>query len=172
MENIQQLLPITDKDTDFWTHLKGCNNDRWHAPGLQSRFTVIRKAIVEVSKWYETTIRHYYPTLNIIHLNAIQSAPGADKQNCLHLDYNIQTQDKKVSHQPMSAIIAIEQFCLDIVTDPSNKDLKTVTVEPFDMIVFTNKCFHWRRPTVRRERCQIGGGLIWRVSWLWTMACD
>jgi hypothetical protein len=124
-------------------NLVGCNGDRWHAPDLQtSRFEELRKLIMKTSIWYEKAIRRHYPELNIIHLNALQSAPGAEEQNCLHLDYNILTQGKEVSSQPISAIIAIEQFRLDIVTDPSNKKLKTITVEPGDMIVFPNKCIH------------------------------
>lgn len=143
LANIKVLLPITNEETEIWTILVGCKDDRWHAPVLQtSRFEELRKLIMKTSKWYEKTIRRHYPKLNIIHLNALQSAPGAEEQNCLHLDYNILTQEKEVSSQPISAIIAIEQFRLDIVTDSSNKKLKTITVEPGDMIVFPNKCIH------------------------------
>ena len=143
LANSKALLPITNDKTEIWTNLVGCNGDRWHAPDLQtSRFEELRKLIMKTSIWYEKAIRRHYPELNIIHLNALQSAPGAEEQNCLHLDYNILTQGKEVSSQPISAIIAIEQFRLDIVTDPSNKKLKTITVEPGDMIVFPNKCIH------------------------------
>ena len=73
MANIKELLPITNEDSDLWTNLVGCNDDRWHAPDLQtSKFESVRNQIMEISIWYEKTIRCYYPKLNIIHLNAIQ----------------------------------------------------------------------------------------------------
>ena len=75
-------------------------------------------------------------------LNVLQSSPGAHAQEQLHLDYSTLCQVRPANQQPMSAIIAIEQFDLDIVSCKTTEKLDTVTILPGCMIVFTNKCIH------------------------------
>ena len=75
-------------------------------------------------------------------MNVLQSCPGAESQELLHLDYSTLTQMRPANQQPMSAIIAIEEFQLDIVSCKTTKKLDNIKILPGHMVVFTNKCIH------------------------------
>jgi len=49
---------------------------------------------------------------------------------------------RPANQQPMSAIIAIEEFQLDIVSCKTVERLDIIKILPGNMVVFTNKCIH------------------------------
>ena len=102
----------------------------------------LHNEVLEASEWYIKTIQPHYPNLTTYKVTNLLSGPRAHAQANLHVDYLLQTQCRPIYEQPVSAIIAIEAFTLDIVESENIKKLKTVTVEPGNMIIFTNKCIH------------------------------
>jgi ectoine hydroxylase-related dioxygenase (phytanoyl-CoA dioxygenase family) len=75
-------------------------------------------------------------------MTCLRSAPNAKAQQFLHVDYSLETQNKNPGEQPVSAMIAIEAFTLDIVESESEEKLSHITLSPGEMILFTNKCIH------------------------------
>jgi len=125
-----------------WKSLTGGNGNRFYFPDMKTKQPRLYELIQKVSLWYINHIQQWHPEMKTFHMNVLQSSPGADAQDLLHLDYSTLCQLRPANIQPMSAIIAIEQFELDIVSSKTTETLDTVTILPGCMIVFTNKCIH------------------------------
>ncbi len=85
------------------------------------------------------SVHHHFISLV---MTCLRSAPNAKAQQFLHVDYSLETQNKNPGEQPVSAMIAIEAFTIDIVANKKKEKLRKVTFDPGDMIIFTNKCIH------------------------------
>jgi hypothetical protein len=100
---------------------------------------------------YISKIEEKHPKLSHQIMSCLLSAPKAKAQEYLHVDYKPHTWTKHPDEQPVSAIIAVESFSLDIVASEDKKELETVTVHPGNMIIFTNKCIHRGGKNVKKE---------------------
>jgi len=136
-------VPIINAGTrSGWKPLTGGKGKRFHFPDMKTQQPRLYESIKMASSWYIDRIKQCHPEMKIFDMNVLQSSPGAEAQEQLHLDYSTLSQMRPANQQPMSAIIAIEEFQLDIVSCHTTEKLDTVTILPGNMIVFTNKCIH------------------------------
>ena len=136
-------VPIIDAgNRGGWKPLTGGKGKRFHFPDMKTRQPRLYESIQMASSWYIDRIKQWHPEMKIFDMNVLQSFPGAEAQEQLHLDYGTLSQMRPVNQQPMSAIIAIEEFQLDIVSCKTTEKLDNVKILPGHMIVFTNKCIH------------------------------
>ena len=143
LKNVTDNIQIIDTDKrGGWKALTGGNGMRFHFPDMETQQPRLYRLIKEASWWYIKRIQQWHPEMQTFNMNVLQSSPGAHAQEQLHLDYSTLCQVRPANQQPMSAIIAIEQFDLDIVSCKTTEKLDTVTILPGCMIVFTNKCIH------------------------------
>jgi hypothetical protein len=143
LKSVTDNIQIIDTDKrGGWKALTGGNGMRFHFPDMETQQPRLYRLIKEASWWYIKRIQQWHPEMQTFNMNVLQSSPGAHAQEQLHLDYSTLCQVRPANQQPMSAIIAIEQFDLDIVSCKTTEKLDTVTILPGCMIVFTNKCIH------------------------------
>jgi hypothetical protein len=143
LKSITDNIPIINTGTrGGWKSLTGGKGKRFHFPDMESQQPRLYDLIQKASWWYINRIQQWHPEMKIFQMNVLQSSPGAEAQEQLHLDYSTLCQLRPANQQPMSAIIAIEQFELDIVSCKTTEKLDTISVLPGSMIVFTNKCIH------------------------------
>ena len=136
-------VPIINAGTrSGWTPLTGGKGKRFYFPDMKTRQPGLYKSIETASSWYIDRIKQLHPEMKIFDMNVLQSCPGAESQELLHLDYSTLTQMRPANQQPMSAIIAIEEFQLDIVSCKTVERLDIIKILPGNMVVFTNKCIH------------------------------
>jgi hypothetical protein len=136
-------VPIINAGTrGGWKPLTGGKGKRFHFPDMKTRQPRLYESIQMASSWYIDRIKQWHPEMKIFDMNVLQSSPGAEAQEQLHLDYSTLTQMRPANQQPMSAIIAIEEFQLDIVSCKTTEKLDNVKILPGHMVVFTNKCIH------------------------------
>jgi hypothetical protein len=125
-----------------WSNLFGGSQARRYIKDMKINHPQLHDSIVNASSWYIEKIQGQYPKLKSHSFTSLLTSPNAEAQHFLHVDYNLRTQSRAIDEQPVSAIIAIESFTLDIVEYENKSELKSLTVNPGDMIVFTNKCIH------------------------------
>ncbi len=135
-------LISTNKYNKMWSYLFGGSGDRRYVADMKTNHPRLHDSLLKASSWYIETITHQYPKLTSHSFSSLLTSPNASAQEFLHVDYNLQTWSRSIDEQPVSAIIAIEAFTLDIVSSENRETLQTVTVDPGNMIVFTNKCIH------------------------------
>jgi hypothetical protein len=126
----------------LWTPLVGGGGKRWYAKDMCIDASSIYDTVHKASSWYVKTINNYHPKLTHQVMSCLLSGPKAKSQDYLHVDYNLQTWNRKPDEQPISVLIAIEPFSLEIVCAEDKEELELVTVNPGCMIVFINKCIH------------------------------
>ena len=141
INQMQGLIPLEGKQK-IWDSLQGGNHQRKYIRHLKEKDSKLHDNILEEISWYKRKIEFLYPKLTSIVISVLLSEPKAPGQTLLHVDYDPKTQRLPPNMQPVSAIIAIEGFTLDVVRDEAKKKLTKVIVEPGDMIVFINKCIH------------------------------
>ena len=102
----------------------------------------IYKSVKNALSWYIDKIQENHPKLPCQIMTCLLSGPKAIAQMLLHVDYKPETWINPPDEQPVSAILAIEAFSLDIVKQENKKKLETVIGPPGKMIIFSNKCVH------------------------------
>ena len=137
MKNIIML-----EDRSIWKPVFGGQNQRFHTPNLMA-FPTLYTKVKQYMSWYVKRVQKIYPSLIHVKYSIILSNPSAPAQT-LHFDYPDSVMNKDPERQPISLIVALDPFMLNIVTKREGTTPTTMFkfIEPGNCIFFTNKLEH------------------------------
>jgi hypothetical protein len=137
MKNIIML-----EDRSIWKPVFGGQNQRFHTPNLMA-FPTLYTKVKQYMSWYVKRVQKLYPSLIHVKYSIILSNPSAPAQT-LHFDYPDSVMNKDPERQPISLIVALDPFMLNIVTKREGTTPTTMFkfIEPGNCIFFTNKLEH------------------------------
>ena len=126
----------------IWKSVFGGYNERFHTPNLED-FPDLNTKVTQYMSWYVTSVQQLYPTLIYVKYSILLSKPNAPAQK-FHFDYQDSVMNKDPKRQPISLIVAIDPFSLNIVKEREGNNTTVIVkhIEEGNCIFFTNKVEH------------------------------
>ena len=153
-----------------------------------SKRDALKKVIDKALEGYIKFVQKKYPSLTHYKVGAIKSLPGAPSQydghgEKLHSDYPQSVEELEPKLRPVSIIVGLNPFTFMYLPHKKSKetDIEEMTVNPGEMIMFTNNCLHAGGPNNTNEtQTRLFAYLVSDVShfpsgtvttWDWQQSC-
>ena len=148
-------------DKNLWQNITGGNKMRKWIPDLHDvgKRDALKWIIENTLEGYIKIVQEKYPELRYHKVGAIKSLPGAPSQyeghgRKFHSDYPQSVEELEPGIRPVSIIVGLNPF--NYMWLPHRKsretEIREMTVNPGEMIMFTNNCLHAGGPNNTNER--------------------
>jgi hypothetical protein len=139
LSNIRNTIISTP---GIWKPVFGGSNQRFHTPNLKD-FPNLYTTVTQHMSWYVALVQKQYPSLIYVNYSILLSKADAPDQE-FHFDYQDSVINKDPRRQPISLIVALDPFVLNIVTERQENNVTFVArgVQEGSCIYFTNKVEH------------------------------
>jgi hypothetical protein len=151
LSNIRNTIISTP---GIWKPVFGGSNQRFHTPNLKD-FPNLYTTVTQHMSWYVALVQKQYPSLIYVNYSILLSKADAPDQE-FHFDYQDSVINKDPLRQPISLIVALDPFVLNIVTERQDNNVTFVArgVQEGSCIYFTNKVEHGGAKNLYRQNGQ------------------